>query len=341
MNGFLFVGAFFMMSGMATALAQQESAPGRVTVDNFVRAESHAAFGGLVKDGGFGKFFHNRNVTPIEHQPVIRQNRDTLYSGAVFDLNAGAVTISLPEAAKRFMSMQIINEDEYTLEVVYKPGPHTLSKEKIGTRYVFVAVRTLVNPEDPADLDAVHKLQDRITVKQTRPGVFEVPKWDPESQKQVREALLQLGATVPDSDRMFGSKGKVDPVRHLIGAATAWGGNPRTDAIYLNVVPERNDGKTIYRLRVKDVPVDAFWSVSVYNEKGFYEKNDLNAYTINSVTAKSGADHDIMVQFGGCDGKIPNCLPITKGWNYMVRLYKPRAEILSGKWQFPAATPAN
>ena len=40
-----------------------------------------------------------------------------------------------------------------------------------------------------------------------------------------------------------------------------------------------------------------------------------------------------------CDGKIPNCLPITKGWNYMVRLYRPRAEILNGTWKFPEATP--
>jgi hypothetical protein len=40
---------------------------------------------------------------------------------------------------------------------------------------------------------------------------------------------------------------------------------------------------------------------------------------------------------GGCDGKIPNCLPIMKGWNYMVRLYHPRDEILNGTWKFPQA----
>jgi hypothetical protein len=45
------------------------------------------------------------------------------------------------------------------------------------------------------------------------------------------------------------------------------------------------------------------------------------------------------VQFGGCDGMIPNCLPIMKGWNYLVRLYRPREEILSGTWKFPEARP--
>jgi len=37
----------------------------------------------------------------------------------------------------------------------------------------------------------------------------------------------------------------------------------------------------------------------------------------------------INIHFGGCDGRIPNCLPITNSWNYMVRLYRPRAEILN------------
>ena len=80
---------------------------------------------------------------------------------------------------------------------------------------------------------------------------------------------------------MFGPRGGVDPVRHLIGAASAWGGNPEKDALYLNVVPAHNDGKTVYRLNVKDVPVDGFWSISVYNAKGYFEPNPLNAYTLN------------------------------------------------------------
>ena len=47
------------------------------------------------------------------------------------------------------------------------------------------------------------------------------------------------------------------------------------------------------------------------------------------------------IQFGGCDGNAANCLPIVPGWNYMVRLYRPRAEILDGTWTFPVAQPVN
>jgi len=89
------------------------------------------------------------------------------------------------------------------------------------------------------------------------------------------------------------------------------------------------------------VPVDAFWSISVYNKEGHFQKNPFDAYTLNNTTAKKGADGAVVVQFGGCDGKFPNCLPIMSGWNYIVRLYRPRAEILNGTSKFPDAQPAN
>ena len=102
----------------------------------------------------------------------------------------------------------------------------------------------------------------------------------------MRDALLVLATTVPDFRKAFGTKAEVDPIRHLIGTAAGWGGNPDKDATYLNITPARNDGTTIYRLTVKDVPVDAFWSVSLYNAEGYYEKNPYDAYSINSITAQ-------------------------------------------------------
>ena len=89
-----------------------------------------------------------------------------------------------------------------------------------------------------------------------------------------------------------------------------------------------------------NVPVDAFWSVIVYDETGHLQKNQYDAYSLNSVTAKSNTDGSVAVQFGGYDGKIPNCLPIMKGWNYMVRLYRLYAEILNGTWKSPEAQPS-
>src|SRR5215470_15395255 len=130
-----------------------------VTADNFTRAESDMYLGGVVHEGAFGKFVHHRELVAINQQTVIRPNRDTLYSTGVFDLDAGSVTITLPDAGKRFMSMQVINEDHYTPAVYYGPGSHTLTREQIGTRYVLVGIRTLLDPTDPQDVQQVHALQ--------------------------------------------------------------------------------------------------------------------------------------------------------------------------------------
>jgi hypothetical protein len=314
-----------------------------VTVDNFIRAESDLYFSAIaLKGGGFGKFEHKRELSPIDAQNVIRQNRDTLYSAAVFDLDAGPVTITLPKTDGRFISMQMTDEDQYTLPAIYDSAPHTLTREKIGTRYVATPVRILVDPTAPGDLEKARALQDAIRVEQPGgPGKFEVPKWDPVSQKKIREALLVLATTVTDTSKAFGTKDQVDPVQRLIGAASAWGANPPKDATYLNFVPAKNDGKTVYRLIVKDVPVDGFWSVSLYNDQGFYVKNQFDAYTLNNITSTKAADGSAIIQFGGCDGTTPNCLPTMPGWNYMVRLYRPRAEILNGVWKFPEPQPVN
>jgi hypothetical protein len=312
-----------------------------VTVDNFIRAESDLYMSNMVKDGGFGKLIHRREPASIDNQTVIRLNRDTLYTSGVFDLDAGPVTVTLPDAGKRFMSLMVLNEDHYVPAVFYGAGSHTFTKEKVGTRYMVVGIRTLVNPADPKDVEQVHALQDAIKVSQAGSGKFEAPNWDAASQKKVRDALLVLASTMPDFKKSFGTKDQVDPVRHLVASAAAWGGNPDKDATYLNITPTKNDGTTIYRLNVKDVPVDAFWSVSVYNAAGYYEKNAENAYTLNNLTAKKSDDGSVAIQFGGCDGKIPNCLPIVPGWNYTARLYRPRAEILNGKWKFPEPQPAS
>jgi hypothetical protein len=314
-----------------------------VTVDNFTRAETDLYFNtGVKQAGGTGKFFHYREPMAIDKQTVVRANRDTLYSSAVLDLDAGPATISLPDAGSRFMSMFVINEDHYIVgDVEYRAGDYTYDRQKAGTRYVMIGLRTLVDPSDPRDVQEVHALQDAAKIQQPMPGGFDAPNWDQASQKKVRDALIVLGSTLPDFKHAFGTKDQVDPIRHLIGTASAWGGNPDKEATYLNVTPAKNDGNTIYRLSAKDVPVDGFWSISLYNAEGYFQKNDLNAYSLNNITAKKSADGSVEVQFGGCDGKIANCLPIMPGWNYMVRLYRPRAEILDGSWKFPEAKPVS
>lgn len=316
--------------------------PVTVTPASFARAETDSYFASVVARGGFGTFTHRRALASAEQQGVVRPNADTVYSSAVFDLDAGPVTVRVPQAGSRFVSLMVLNEDHYVQKIAYGGGTYVIDRALAGTRYAIVSLRILVDPGKPGDLDAVHALQDGTVVEQPGgPGSFTVPAWDPASRKQVKDALIALGATLPNLDRAFGRKDEVDPVEHLIGSAIAWGGNPRNDAAYLNVTPQKNDGTTVYRLRVADVPVDAFWSVTVYDREGQLFANPAGRYSINSLSAQYDSGKTATIQFGGCTDATPNCLPTVPGWNYMVRLYRPQETFLSGRWTFPEAVPVS
>ena len=290
------------------------------------------------------KFLHRREPARIDNQTVIRLNRDTLYSSAVFDLDAGPVTITLPDAGKRFMSMQVISEDHYVAgsrlrrrQLYARPGRRSARAMSLS------AIRTLVDPVDPeGHRSRSMRCRTRSRSSQKAAGKFEVPNWDQASQKKVRDALLVLGndhAGLQEGLRHQGrgrSRPPPDRNRRRLGRQPGQGRD-----LSQHHAGRRTTATTVYKLDVKDVPVDGFWSVSLYNAEGYYEKNPYNAYSLNNITAKKNADGSIAIQFGGCDGKIPNCLPIMKGWNYTVRLYRPRAEILNGKWKFPEPQPVS
>jgi hypothetical protein len=83
------------------------------------------------------------------------------------------------------------------------------------------------------------------------------------------------------------------------------------------------------------VPVDGFWSISIYDNKGYFVANSQNAYSLNNLIARPSDDGSFAIQFGGCEAVIANCLPVPPNWNYLVRLYRPKSEILNGAWTFP------
>jgi len=305
--------------------------PQTVTVQNFIRAETD---GYAVKNslGQVGVMHHGRNVVGVDEQAVIRMNRDTLYSSAVFDLTT-PVTITLPDAGDRFRSLLVINQDHYVKAVEYAAGDYTLTQDAVGTRYAHVFVRHFIDANDPADIAKAHALQDAITISQESPGTLELPDWDSASRDTIRGLLNQLAAHQDPKAVAFGDKGEVDPVAHLIGTAAGWGANPPKAAIYTFGTPPDPSGTTAYTLTMKDVPVDGFWSVIVYNKDGFFEA-PVEQASFNSVTAKPEADGSVILRFGG-DATQPNYMRIMDGWSYVVRLYRPRPEILSGEWKTP------
>lgn len=278
---------------------------------------------------------HHRVPTPVEHQPVIRMNRDTLYSAAVVDISEGA-TLTIPDGGGRYVSVMVVNQDHYINRVFHEAGRYTLTLDEFDTPWVAVAARVLVDPADDEDVAAVNALQDQFSIEASSAKPFEMPDYDTASLDATRKSLLELARGLHGFDHAFGARGDVDPVRHLLGTAAGWGGLPDGEARYIGVEPRLPVGE--YKLTVRDVPVDGFWSISVYNADGYFEPNDRNAYSVNNVTANKNQDGSVTVHFGGDDDR-PNLLPIMDGWNYTVRMYRPRPEVLDGSWTFPEIEP--
>jgi hypothetical protein len=320
------------ISIFALAPAHAADAP-KVTAFNYVRAESDFQMSAYIKSFNcFGKFHHSQKPYDVDKQVTVRGNRDTLYSFGVWDLTS-PLTVTLPDPKGRYQSLMIVNQD-HSIWGLYGPKKGTLTEEKVGTRYVLLTVRTFADPNDEADMKKAFQLQDAVNVKQADIGKFEVPDWKKDEVEKMRETINVVASMVTDTSKMFGKKEELDPVYWMLGAALGWGGLPADAATYVNVVPEKNNGKTPYTLTVTDVPVYGFWSVTLYDDKGWMPVNEYNAYSFNNFTAKKAKDGSITIHFGG-DPKADNFLPIVPGWNYIVRLYQPGPEILDGSWTFP------
>jgi hypothetical protein len=310
-----------------------------VNVDNFARAETARMFDDILQmTGGVNRWFHYRSPTPLDQQPVIRMNRDTLYSGAIVDISNGA-RISLPDTGGRYMTVMVVNEEHYDNLVLSEPGDHELTMDDHGAAYVSLSIRTFLDPADPTDIAEVNALQDAVMLEARSARPYTHPDYDRHTLDATRELLQKLGEGVPDTHRMFGREGEVEPIRHLIGTAVGWGGLPETEAFYYIDATPRPAGH--YSMTFTDIPVDAFWSLAIYNRDGYFESNPYDSFGVNSVTGRTNIDGSITVDLAPLDDDFTNHVHVMDDWNYVLRLYRPRASVLDGSWTPPTPTGVN
>lgn len=219
-----------------------------------------------------------------------------------------------------------------------KPNTYRLTQEEIGTRYAFVIFRVFVDGISQEDTERGNVIQNLIHLEGGGKE-FVIPNWDQTQVDRLTAMLAKKAEQLPAIPSAFGLASEVDPLQHRIGAAMAWGGMPKENAIYLYETPEINDGTQEYKLIVRDVPVNAFWSITVYDERGWLAKNDKGTYSINDKSALKRPDGSVLIHFGTKKAPQANVLPIMPGWNYTVRMYEPQAAILNGNWTFPKPAP--
>jgi hypothetical protein len=189
---------------------------------------------------------------------------------------------------------------------------------------------------------------------------FELGKANPAIRKALesaREEAVQLMAwKVPTLARVVnGWSMNTDTMgvygnyylKRAIVAQLGLGANLPEDAIYpINLADESGkplDGTNRYTLHFGKTdmpPVEAFWSVTLYDADGFQVANPLNRFAVSSwMPFKYAADGSLDLYFQndspGAD-KEANWLPAPKGpFNLTMRLYAPKSEALTGKWNPP------
>jgi hypothetical protein len=139
-------------------------------------------------------------------------------------------------------------------------------------------------------------------------------------------------------------------LKRAIVAMVGLGANLPEDAIYpLNIGDSEGrplDGHNRYRLRFRREelpPVDAFWSVTLYDPEGFQVENDLGRFAIgdrDQLTYAPDGGLELVIQADRPpEGEKANWLPAPRGpFNLTMRLYAPKPAALQGGWNPPAVT---
>ena len=156
--------------------------PTPLTKENYALAETQNIFTKLIpkiaegtKTDGVGKFLHYRQPFDPADKMVVRTNYDTLYSVAILDLTEPA-TLTMPETQGRYQTGWLVTEDEYNPlsnpNILAESGTFEITKEKVGSPFAMLIVRTMAKMTDPKDLALAHKLQDAVQLTQKSAGKY-------------------------------------------------------------------------------------------------------------------------------------------------------------------------
>ncbi|MFT4271916.1 MAG: DUF1214 domain-containing protein [Pantoea sp.] len=323
----VFVGLNLSFSAIA---AQQ------VTPENYARAEVDLSYQNIVKDVGSNKFRHDRNLIPLDKQPAVTMNRDTVYSFGIYYVPKGT-TITLPKSKDdRYQSAMIMQNDDYTDQVFYGPGTFDIKSQ---TEFVAIVVRTQVNPNDADDINYVHQLQDKISVNWptgTKVKEYKRVDWDQKSLMALRHKYEKEAAKLPNLNETSGARGKVDPLKLNLGASVALGLLPPEHAVYIY----RDfglSGNKCYKATYNkpDFKPGGFFSFTMYGADKYLHSENSH---LSNRDIKMDKDGKFTIYYGPkaqC-GNVENWLP-TPGdnWYLGMRIYRPGESVIDGTYTVP------
>lgn len=310
-----------------------------VTPENYAEAEVDISAATILPQIGSNKFRHDRSLMPLDKQPAVTMNRDTVYSFGMFYTPKGT-TITLPRSKdNRYQSAMMMQTDHYVDQVFYGPGTFTIDSQ---TEFTAVVIRTQVDATNPADISYVNGLQDQIAVELpagVKPKDYVLRDWDRASLLALRTKHREEAKALPNFNKTVGARGTVDPQLHRIGAAIALGLLPPEHAVYiyrdLGLKGSECYKATYSKPGFKD---RGFFSLTMYGADKFL--HDAKS-TLNNRVLKYDADGTFTVYYGPeakC-GNVANHLN-TPGdnWYLGLRVYRPVAAVIDGNYDMPVPT---
>jgi hypothetical protein len=308
-----------------------------VTPENYSTAEVDITFQSIVGEVGSNRFRHDRSLIPLDKQPAVTMNRDTVYSFGIFYAPKG-LTITLPKSKDgRYQSAMIMQNDHYIDQVFYGAGTYEI---KVATEFTGIAIRTQVDATNPHDVQYVNTLQDQIVVTfpaGTTPKEFKPRNWDRPSLEALRAKYQKEAGALPNLNATSGARGTLDPHMQRLGVSVALGLLPPQHAVYIYRDYGLSGDECYESTYIKpEFRPGGFFSFTMYGADKYIhsEQSTLNNRVIKSnengtftmhYAAKSCSHHD-----------APNRL-VTAGdhWYLGLRVYRPADSIIKGDYRTP------
>jgi len=306
-----------------------------------------------------------RGLLRAGEDDVVRSNNDTVYRMAWLYLGDGPVLIeSASPSDRRFTSFQLQDDRNANYRNIIQPAgrytlyygekPEVISGEAVEVPSVLSAVIVRIevkDKNDSADYDDALAVFDGLSIE--GPVISEFPvvdvlsEFDEQVVQEADRRMQQAKQSVPYR-QMIAGPGQ-EPGRDLsnlnfaTGTKEGWGGPATSHSAYESMYNDET-GATLegsageYVLVTEEPPVNAFWSVTVYDSTtGRLHPNQADRYHINNTTAVRDESGTFTFHFKmSCNDADQNCLEVPAGpFDVAARYYLPEAEIMSGAWTMP------
>lgn len=305
------------------------------------------------------------NLTKAGEDTIVRSNNDTLYKVAWVYLGKGPVVLRCASPSdNRFTSFQLQDDRNVNYRNIIQPSgsytlyygekPAIIQSEAIEVPSLLSAVLVRIevkDKNDSADFADALSVFEGINIEgpkiQQMPVVDVLGKFDEQVVEEAQRRMDTTMRTVPYRE-MVVAPGKepgrdVSRLNHATGTREGWGGpalsHSAYQAMFTDEAGDTLDGsRGEYVLVTETPPVNAFWSVTVYDSTtGRLHPNPHNRYHINNTTAVKNEDGTYTFRFKvNCGDADQNCIEVPSGpFDVTARYYLPEPEIMTGEWTMP------